>query len=1240
MQRVGVEGEDMVMILEDHQLINSSFLEMINSLLSAGEVPSLYTGEELDPLLAPLKEQASEEGFRGSLQSYFASQVKSHLHIVLVMDSSSEQFVANCEANPALYTHCSFQSMESWSKQSMLQLSRTAIVGLSGCKVITDMTDLEDHPNSNLAPSFLNIHQLCPKSKATPRRFITFLDTYQFVYSQKKNGLLKQQGRLQAGVTKLNEATALVDELKSKADVQKNLLSEKQAEADEALQQITSSMQNASEQKNEMEIVKQQQSEERIKLEKRKKAIDIELSEIEPLIQEAKQAVGNIKPETLAEIRALRMPPVAIRDILEGVLRLMGTFDTSWGSMRSFLARRGIKEEIQGFDARRITPDLRESVKEILDKNKASFDPVNARRASAAAAPLASWVKANIRFSYVIDKIGPLEREQAHLQENLNKSEARLVKLGRVLSVLDKKVADMRVRFEQRTTEAAKLKLDVEREAEIISAAENLVGKLEGEHKRWADRVKELNHEIKQLPKQALLAAAFITYLSQAPEDERRDKLAAWCKSLGLESFNFCNFLSTESEQLVWKGEGLPADNLSVENVLVILQGQLCPLLIDPSQRATEWLKSHMKEARLEVINQQDANFSTSLELAIRFGKTLIIQEVDGVEPVLFPVLRKDLVSQGPRFVVQVGEKLIDYNDSFRLFLSTRNPHPEIPPNASSIITVVNFTTTRAGLTSQLLANTIQNEKPELEERKSALLKEEEDLKVQLSNLEESLLHELASAEGNILNNKMLLDSLNETKVKSLTIAQSLQESMKLQGSLNQERDAYLPLAQFGSKLFFVIGGLNKLNNMYQFSLASFLRLFHRALESKQDLGNTELRIQALMSVLRSFVYTYICRSLFKSDCLMFALHLVHKVHPEHFKDKEWEAFTGLLVTEMFRRQESMKQMYDTIPSWCSNEQAIPISQLKSSFPSLYSSLELDDTNLWSQFTASSQCERDFPPDIFKKITPFQQLLVIQAIRPDRLQSAMERFSAHALGLKELSPSTLSLKKLYAIETVPSEPILMIISPGADPSHEIQELAEQVVGGEHYHQVAMGQGQSNIALQLLHSCANNGDWLCLKNLHLVIPWLPTLEKELNMLEPHQGFRLWLTTENHPRFPTILLQSSLKITYEAPPGVKRNLQRTYESWTEEYISEGKNVTRSQTLFALAWFHAVVQERRCYIPQGWSKFYEFSFSDLRSSCNLLDRLTARSGMDAILVHCDIRALCGMIELAIITHAVLFV
>ena len=41
----------------------------------------------------------------------------------------------------------------------------------------------------------------------------------------------------------------------------------------------------------------------------------------------------------------------------------------------SFLAKRGVKDEIQQFDARKITPEVRKSAEELLKKNGASFDP-------------------------------------------------------------------------------------------------------------------------------------------------------------------------------------------------------------------------------------------------------------------------------------------------------------------------------------------------------------------------------------------------------------------------------------------------------------------------------------------------------------------------------------------------------------------------------------------------------------------------------------------------------------------------------------------------------------------------------------------------------------------------------------------------------------------------------------------------------------------------------------------------
>ena len=188
----------------------------------------------------------------------------------------------------------------------------------------------------------------------------------------------------------------------------------------------------------------------------------------------------------------------------------------------------------------------------------------------------------------------------------------------------------------------------------------------------------------------------------------------------------------------------------------------------------------------LFLIHLKDSNFTTQLELAVRFGKTLVIQEMDSIEPILYPIMRRELQSQGPRFVVQIGDKTVDYNNEFRLYITTRNTNPYLAPDAMAITTLVNFTTTRAGLTGQLLAATIQHEKPELESKKTDLLRTEEDYKIQLSKLEDTLLEELASAKGNILENKELLESLNKTKESSATIEKSLEESLKLTESLDK----------------------------------------------------------------------------------------------------------------------------------------------------------------------------------------------------------------------------------------------------------------------------------------------------------------------------------------------------------------------------------------------------------------------------------------------------------------------
>lgn len=111
------------------------------------------------------------------------------------------------------------------------------------------------------------------------------------------------------------------------------------------------------------------------------------------------------------------------------------------------------------------------------------------------------------------------------------------------------------------------------------------------------------------------------------------------------------------------------------------------------------------------------------------------------------------------------------------------------------------------------------------------------------------------------------------------------------------------------------------------------------------------------------------------------------------------------------------------------------------------------------------------------------------------------------------------------------------------------------------------------------------------------------------MEPHGDFRLFLTSEAHPGFTSILLQQSLKATFESPPGIKKNLQRTFDSWDPDFFDAGggsaaANAVRAKLLFLLACFQAVIQERRTYIPQGWTKFYEFSYGDMKAGTYVLE------------------------------------
>ncbi|KAJ2945851.1 hypothetical protein O0L34_g4757 [Tuta absoluta] len=449
----------------------------------------------------------------------------------------------------------------------------------------------------------------------------------------------------------------------------------------------------------------------------------------------------------------------------------------------------------------------------------------------------------------------------------------------------------------------------------------------------------------------------------------------------------------------------------------------------------------------------------------------------------------------------------------------------------------------------------------------------------------------------------------------------------------------YVPVAEHGSVLFFCISDLSNIDPMYQYSLNWFINLYNQAILNSEKSTILDERLEHLNAYFTKSIYGNVCRSLFEKDKLIFSLVLTLGILRSKGKlDEEQLQFllTGGIALE--------NPIPNPAPAWLSEKswsEVVRSSNLKE-LGGFKESVE-SHIDAWKKFyDLTSPHEHSFPAP-FHHIQGIAKLIILRCIRPDKLIPVVQQYVIKEMGRPFIEPPPFDLEKSYNDSNCCS-PLIFILSPGSDPMSGLVKFSSEkkVVSFE---TISLGQGQGPIAANMISQAIQTGGWVVLQNCHVMDSWMGELERicaevwsiAANMIlqaiqtggwvvlqnchvmdswmgelericaeviipqTTHHNFRCWLTSYPSKMFPVTVLQNGVKMTNEAPKGLKNNIYRSYISDPicdpEFYISCPRTEEWRRLLFALCFFHAIVQERRAFGPLGWNIQYEFNESDLR-------------------------------------------
>ncbi|KPA83847.1 putative dynein heavy chain [Leptomonas pyrrhocoris] len=1232
----GVKRQQKVFYIADTQLVETSFLEDLNNMLSAGEVPNLFVKDDVQQINDDVRKLALLNGCRDTsdeLYNFFIRQARQHLHLVIAMSPAHRLFYVRLRQFPALVSCTSIDWYYAWPNEALKEVglrhlrdSRREEESDALLETISDLfVYLHDTTNQRAEQMREQIHR---HTYVTPSSFIDLVRGFRTMLQSKKVSITEQRDKLANGMSKLEETKVTVSEMREELKVQDARLQEKSAEVSKATESIQARQHIAEEQQT---LV----ASEKVKIEQTKRAALVDLAEAQndldramPTLLEAQAALDKLDKSDINEVKSYKTPAAMIRTVMEAVQTALHR-KLDWDEAKKSLSEPKFIDMLKTYHESHDMTDqkLLNALEKYVKRN--DFTPAAASAVSKAAGGLCQWVIAIYKYGNIYKEVHPKIVKNENAQQKVRAQEEMLRQKEEKLQKIMDEVKQLETDLQANIAEKNRLMAEARATQDKLNKAEIIVDGLEGERGRWTQSIARFDAALENINGDTLLACAFMCYCGAFTADYRQMLWLSWLKEVKRvqlplnRDYDFVDFLADPTEVRDWQQAGLPGDEFSKENGAMVVYGPRYPLMIDPQQQAIKWVKRMERDNGLKVIDPKQPDFQKTVEYAIQFGCPLLLQDVlEEIDPLLDPIMSRSFIMKGTRKLVKVGDNFVEFKEGFKLYITTRLPNPHYTPETCTKVCLLNFAVKEQGLEEQLLKIVVEKEKPELEHENEQLILHTAAAKKDMKQLEEDILDLLSISQVSLLENQRLIETLQTAKVTAANIQTQLQEAEITSVKIREAREEYRECARRASILFFVLADLGAIDSMYQFALDSYIQLFQTSIRrsSEKIVSHTmDERIKTLNEWHTAAVYNNTCRGLFEQHKLLFAFHMTMRI-------LQAQGHVNLEEYVFMMRGGQIVDKQSRVPNpatgWLSERAWDHILELDrlSAFHGIAAHFE-QHAEEWKKWYLLERPEESTLPEEWEARcgkNALQRMIFTRCLRPDRLVFMVYEFIEEKLGSQFVDPPAFNLKDTYD-ESTNTIPLIFVLSTGVDPTTQLQVLAQRE--SRQLKVLALGQGQGDNAKRALQEYSQTGGWVFLANCHLMVSWLVELEKIIDVIceqNPHRDFRLWLSSVPTPQFPIGVLQRSIKMTTEPPKGIKANMQRLYNTFSEDDLanrSAEHPLIYRNLLFSLCFFHSVLLERRKYGTLGYNVLYDFTSSDFEVSENIIQLYIDHMHSDAV-------------------------